>query len=121
MKDRLSTHFHREEFACRCGCGQDTVDAKLLTILQWLRWETKAAICVTSGNRCKEYNLLINGAQRSQHLLSKAADIVVVGWETLDIYNLLDKHFPNTLGLICYKEKSFVHIDSRNTPYRNIR
>ena len=119
MQDQLSTHFYREEFACRCGCGQDTVDAKLLSILQWLRYEIKAAVCITSGNRCAAYNESVNGAPHSKHIISKAADIIVVDQIPLAIYHLLDKHFPNTLGLICYK--TFIHVDSRSVKYRDKR
>ncbi|EAS4214514.1 serine/threonine protein kinase, partial [Salmonella enterica] len=25
----ISKYFKRSEFACKCGCGQDTVDAEL--------------------------------------------------------------------------------------------
>ena len=33
----LSANFNRAEFACKCGCGFDTVDAKLIDYVQQIR------------------------------------------------------------------------------------
>ena len=33
----LSENFSRHEFACKCGCGNDTVDAELIRVLQSVR------------------------------------------------------------------------------------
>lgn len=116
MRDRLSTHFSRQEFACRCGCGRDTVDAMLLSVLQWLRYEMNSAIAISSGFRCDEYNELVQGRPGSWHTVGRASDIVVVGHDPPEVYALLDRHFPNTLGLIEYQ--NFIHIDSRTGKYR---
>ena len=37
----LSTHFNRKEFACRCGCGFDTVDSMTLEALESIRQHTR--------------------------------------------------------------------------------
>lgn len=118
MRERLSTNFNRTEFACRCGCGNDTVDAMLLSVLQWLRFELKSPVVISSGFRCEEYNALVQGRPGSWHTVGRASDIVVVGHESDEVYNLLDKHFPNTLGLIQYP--NFIHVDSRTGTYRKI-
>lgn len=78
----LSPHLSRSEFMCPCGCGLDTVDSALVTKLEALRealggnplWISRGG-----GTRCKPYNVTIGGAEHSQHLLSKAADIEVDG------------------------------------------
>ncbi|BDD88856.1 D-Ala-D-Ala carboxypeptidase family metallohydrolase [Desulfofustis limnaeus] len=116
---RLSTHFSRQEFCCRCGCGFDTVDAELLTVLQWLRWETGKPVRISSGCRCERYNTRVNGAKRSKHLVGRAADIVVDGYRPAEIYHLINTNFPDRLGLIEYE--TFVHIDTRAGKYRDKR
>lgn len=112
----LSTNFSRREFACKCGCGHDTVDAELLTVLQWLRWEVKARIDINSGCRCRKHNRNENGKKRSQHLFGRAADIVVDDVRPAQVFDLLEEQYPARLGLICYDR--FVHVDSRRGKYR---
>jgi len=114
---KLSTHFKRSEFACKCGCGFDTVDAELLMVLQWLRYEVGHPVIVHSGCRCQAYNEKVGGADRSQHLKGRAADISVRDMTPVDIYRIIDKTFSDRLGLIRYD--TFVHIDSRNFRYRD--
>lgn len=109
----ISLNFNRKEFECNCGCKQDTVDFQLISTLEILRevFEGKA-IHINSGNRCVEYNKKIGGTPRSQHLLSKAADIVVEGVNPKEVYDVLDKMCPTSLGLGGYE--MFTHVDVRN-------
>jgi len=113
----LSEHFSRKEFACRCGCGQDTVDAKLIQVLERLRTHYDGQpIRINSGNRCVEYNRRIGGKQHSQHLLSKAADIVVGDIEPGDVYMTLDRLYPGKFGVGSYH--NFTHVDVRDKKAR---
>lgn len=72
---KLTDHFTREEFACRCGCGQADIDPLLIESLETLRSIFQSPIHVNSGRRCVEYNKKVGGSRNSQHLLGKAADI----------------------------------------------
>ena len=107
----LSENFSREEFACKCGCGQDLVDAELITVLERLREWADAPITITSGNRCQIYNNKIGGSPSSQHLLSKAADIQVKGFTPREVYNILNRWYSDAYGIGQYI--TFVHIDVR--------
>ena len=90
----LAAKFSRWEF--KCGCGQDTVDCKLMDVLVDLheylskiqRAETgqPVLINITSGNRCVEYNeevqkrsnpFYVPYSSKSQHLIGRAADFQV--------------------------------------------
>ena len=106
----LSAHFNREEFLCKCGdCGFDTVDAKLLEMLEAVR-ELFGPVTITSGCRCKAHNSAVGGSTRSQHLLGRAADIVVHGVAPWIIAEFcIEMGFP---GVGTYG--SWVHIDSRS-------
>lgn len=107
----LSAHFSRHEFACPCGCGFDTVDAELLITLEALRDYLGAAITVNSGARCLQHNTLIGGADDSQHMVCKAADISVRAVSPIKVAYTLEAHYPDTYGIGRYH--TFTHLDVR--------
>lgn len=106
----ISENFSRVELACKCGCGQDTVDAELLAMMQDLR-NAFGSIVVSSGNRCTEYNKQIGGADNSQHLRGRAADLHFTGVKLDDVAGYINEYYPET-GMGVYG--SFIHLDSRN-------
>lgn len=135
----VSEHFSRHEFACKCGCGQDTVDVELITVLENLRIHfttaknTECIVSVESGNRCVEYNEKVQRqsdptylpySSKSQHLVSKAADVKIymrVGddWQQLppdEVATYLDRKHPNKYGVGYYN--TWTHIDVRKSPGR---
>ncbi len=111
---KLSKHFTRSEFACKCGCGQDTIDAELILILEKIRDRFDCPITISSGNRCPKYNRKVGGAKSSQHKLGRAADIQVKGVKPIAVYNYID--FWHSGGLGSYS--SFTHVDSRSSRAR---
>lgn len=111
MTGNLSEHFHREEFACKCGCGQDTVDAELINILEALRTTLKAPITVNSGNRCLAYNKKVGGKPNSMHLKGRAADITIDGLTPKQVQDAFEVMFPDKYGMGRYD--NFTHVDSR--------
>lgn len=116
----LSLHFNRQEFACKCTrCDQDTVDYKLIEVLEKLRKHVGQPITITSGNRCYEHNINSGGAPKSKHLFSIAADFQVKGWSPTDIYDILDEWYPDQYGLKEYS--SWVHFDVRKHKWRGKR
>lgn len=106
----LSPHFSRSEFACKCGCGFDTVDVELLIYLEKVRTHFEQVVTITSACRCPSYNHVVGGTVRSQHLLGRAADIAVANVSPALVQELLEDH-PGGLG----SYNSFTHIDTRNT------
>lgn len=110
------SYFIREEGACKCGCGFDTMDAELLFVLQTLRAVVGEPIGVNSWCRCEKHNRNVGGKKKSQHLLGKAADIVVGGVHPKEVYRLLNDIFPNQYGIGDYK--TFTHIDVREKKWR---
>ena len=104
-------HFTRKEFACKCGCGQDTVDYELVTVLDRMREYFGVPIIINSGNRCKKYNKKVGGKKNSQHLVSKAADVVVSGVDPEIVRDYLELRYPDRYGIGRYA--TFTHIDVR--------
>ena len=113
---KLSEHFNRSEFACKCGCGFDTVDAELILLLEEIRGTFHRPVVISSGSRCREYNAAVGGKQSSQHLLGRAADIVIHGTDPLDVQRYIDAAYPDSYGLGRYT--NFTHIDTRNKKAR---
>ena len=116
MKTRLSSHFYRKEFACKCGCGGDTVDVELLRVLDQLRMRWMAPVIITSGYRCAAHNAKVGGAPDSQHLVGKAADIAVRGISAETIADYLDDQYPGRYGIGRYP--TWTHIDVREREAR---
>ncbi len=79
--ENLSRNFSEWEFRCHCGCGEVLVDPRLVEALQLLRDKIGHPITVISGYRCFFHNRDVGGVSDSQHLLGRAADVVVKGLE----------------------------------------
>ena len=79
---QLSKNLKRSEFTCSCGCGFDTVDTRLVTMLQSAveyykgvyPFADRVSIVITGGSRCPKHNEAIGGASGSLHLWGQAAD-----------------------------------------------
>lgn len=114
---KVSKHFTRSEFECRCGCGFATVDVMLIGLLESVREHFGRPVRINSGCRCPEYNDMINGTARSKHKEGMAADIVVDDIKPKDVQKfVLDLVGDEWAGVGCYQD--FTHIDSRMTPAR---
>ncbi len=122
---KLSAHYDRSEFACKCGCGYDTVDTELLTLLNIVRNRFEAPVTINSGCRCVEHNEQVQKevnadyvpySSKSQHLLGRAADIVVQGVVPSEVYAFINAHKPLSGGAGNYA--TFTHCDSRNLKAR---
>lgn len=111
-----SPYFKREEFACKCGCGFDTVDTELLDILDDVREYFNAPVTINSACRCEKHNEEVGGSKGSQHKLGRAADIVVRGKTPEEVHDYLDSKYPDSYGLGRYS--TFTHIDSRDNKAR---
>ncbi len=70
-------HFKQSEFSCKCGCGMNNIDLKLVKILDEIRECFGQAVVISSGCRCKNHNAKVGGVQGSRHVQGKAADIIV--------------------------------------------
>ncbi|MDF7670246.1 D-Ala-D-Ala carboxypeptidase family metallohydrolase [Orbaceae bacterium ESL0721] len=108
---QLSPHFKSSEFACRCGCGFDTVNPTLITVLEALRAYFGVPIIINSGCRCQTHNRAVGGVANSQHLLGNAADVVVKNIAPKLVADYLESCYPTCYGIGRYP--NFTHIDVR--------
>jgi uncharacterized protein YcbK (DUF882 family) len=95
---------------------------ELLQNLQIIRDHFQRPIVIISGYRSPERNAAVGGADKSQHLEAKAADIKIAGIPTEEIYNRIDKLISQGKikqgGLGKYVKSGFVHYDVRGTKAR---
>ena len=112
----LSEHFSRSEFACRCGCGFDSISPELITVLEDVRMHFGAPVKINSGCRCEKHNAKVGGVPNSQHVQGIAADIVVIGINTNRVADYLERKYPDRYGVGRYS--SFTHIDVRQAKAR---
>ena len=121
----MTKNFSIGEFECKCGCIMpDEVlynVVKLVNQLQTIRDVIKTPIQINSAYRCRKHNKAIGGSVSSQHILGKAADIVVRGYDpSLEIYPLIEELIKEGLilqgGLGDYT--TFTHYDIRKTKAR---
>ena len=120
----LTQNFTLKEFACKDGTPvPEKYYFNLLVLaeeLEALRAEINKPIIILSGYRTPEYNEKVGGVSHSQHLLAKAADIVVKGMDSKEVYyaieNLIAMKKMKDGGLGLYP--NFVHYDIRKKKSR---
>ena len=144
---KLTKNFNKSEFDCSCGCEMPKEVLinvqKLANQLQMLRDKVEVSIkinssyrCpkhnkairtiseqpiqINSAYRCAKHNKAIGGVKNSQHVLGKAADIVIKDHTAEETYELLDElmHYKTILQGGLGKYNSFTHYDIRGTEAR---
>ena len=115
----LTKNFNSSEFACKDGTSVPSALLSNLQVLaenlQVLRDDLAAPITISSGYRTISHNRKIGGAKNSYHLRALAADIVVKGYTSDQVYKKILQLIKNGKmkagGLHCYK--TWVHYDVR--------
>lgn len=62
------------QYACPC-CGLNLMDQAVLRVVDLIQFIVRAALRVTSGTRCKQYNQEVGGTLNSAHLNGLAIDV----------------------------------------------
>lgn len=113
---KVSNNFRVREFACQDGSDPVFIDRALVNILQQIRDHFKMPVYINSGYRTPEHNERVGGAEYSQHLYGKAADISVKNVEPGHVAEFIETIMPNMGGVGVYYD--FVHVDIRNEKAR---
>jgi len=116
---KLSENFKLSEFRSKDGAyTPDEVRhnlVKLASQLQTLRNHLGRRIHINSGYRSPQHNRAVGGADESQHVLGKAADIVVDGLTPIEVKIAIEALIAQGEmlqgGLSAYN--SFTHYDIR--------
>jgi uncharacterized protein YcbK (DUF882 family) len=93
---------------------------ELATNLEVVRAHFNAPITVNSAYRSAEHNAAVGGSKNSQHLLGKAADIVIKGVSPDEVADAIE--FLIEMGLMKQgglgRYNTFTHYDTRGTKAR---
>lgn len=116
---RITENFSLSEFDCKDGTELPTAllpnVLDLADNLQVLRDYLGVPVKINSAYRTLEYNRKIGGSTKSQHLLGKAADIVVESKSPEEVANIIKYLISEGKmvqgGLKAYK--TFTHYDIR--------
>lgn len=118
----LTENFSKREFACKCGCGLDSVQPTFVNRLQTAKdyLKTKGQdypLVIKSGLRCEAHNKAVGGEANSSHMTGWAADIACAG--NVDRYFL---HLALMMGGFTRigVDKQYLHVDCdpAKPPYR---
>lgn len=116
--------FPEHEFGCRDRargltkppyCNGSTgkgIKVELKEGLLTLREAIGRPIIISSGYRCPAYNKYVGGAPKSQHMLGTAADIMVRGYTSEQLIELVEELDLFT-GRGLYPTRGFAHVDVR--------
>jgi uncharacterized protein YcbK (DUF882 family) len=111
MDVQLSPHFKQSEFACKCGCGFNTVDRRLINGLELMREHIGHPIILTCGCRCPKHNAAVGGVITSYHLQGMAADITCPSVSLRELYKAAYLSIFGEGGIGLYPDKHFIHVD----------
>jgi len=120
----MTEHFKKEEFRSKDGAHFPYEVKQNLKVLaeqlEVLREHFQKPININSGYRSPEHNAKVGGAENSQHLLGKAADVVIDGVSPDEVADaiefLIDNKMMKQGGLGRYN--SFTHYDIRGKKSR---
>lgn len=106
-------NFKVSEFACKCGCGFDEIDQRVMNMAQVIRDELGVPVRVNSGCRCEEHNARVKGAKNSNHIKGLAADLACSKGAKVMFQTIKRLHAEGKLPELdyCIRYKSWVHID----------
>tara|TARA_B110000211_G_C13822478_1_gene439880 strand:+ start:73 stop:453 length:381 start_codon:yes stop_codon:yes gene_type:complete len=120
----MTKNFSKEEFDCNDGSEMPINIyhnmVKVANQLQTLRNFLNKPIHINSAYRSEEYNASIGGVSNSQHIMGRAADIVVKGMTPIEVSEVIEDlikkgdMLQGAIGIY----SSFVHYDIRGTKAR---
>ena len=120
-----TNHFKVKEFACKCGCGKDDIDQRVIDMAETIRTAIGVPVHVNSGCRCEKRNAAVGGVKKkydkagkliskgSNHMYGLAADLSCeLG--AVKMFDTVKKlHAEGKLPDLdyCIRYKTFIHID----------
>jgi len=113
--DKLQTNFQVYEFMQNDGLEFLKLDQEVIDAIQKIREHFNKPVTITSAYRSKSYNASIGGATKSQHIYGRAIDFTISGVAIKTITDYIQKNWKE-LGVRGLElNKSWVHIDVRES------
>lgn len=109
-------NFRKEEFNCRCGCGENRMRPEFMQRLQALRTAYGKPMLITSGYRCPKHPVEASKSQPGMHSTGLAADIGVSGSDAVQVLRLALIAGFRGIGVQQKGSGRFIHVDLRDSP-----
>lgn len=109
-------NFRKEEFNCKCGCGENRMRPEFMDRLQALRSAYGKPMIITSGYRCPKHPVEAAKVMPGMHSTGLAADIGVSGAEAVQVLRLAFDAGFRGVGVQQKGNGRFIHVDLRETP-----
>lgn len=106
---RITKNFKASEFQCKDGSNMVFLDLDLIEKLQALRDYFGKPVKIYSGYRTAAYNSKVGGANNSQHLHGRAADVQIEGVPPIEVCRAMERLGFSGIGFY----KAFSHGDVR--------
>lgn len=104
-------NFHRDEFACKCGCNTNEIQDELIDVLQEIRSTSGVKMIVSSGYRCPQHPDEIVKARPGAHTEGTEADIRVRGEKAWKVVKAAFAHSKITaIGVKQIGGKRYIHL-----------
>ena len=106
-------NFKVSEFTCKCGCGHNPIDQRVIDMAQTIRDALGVPVRVNSGCRCEKHNAKSGGVKGSKHITGKAADLSCSLGAVKMFETVKRLHAEGKLPDLdyCIRYKTFIHID----------
>ena len=118
-------NFKVSEFTCKCGCGFNIIDQRVINMAQTIRDALGVPVHVNSGCRCEKHNANVGGVRKkydkagnliakgSNHIYGLAADLSCSLGAVKMFETVKRLHSEGKLPDLdyCIRYKTFIHID----------
>ena len=106
-------NFNVSEFTCKCGCGKNDIDQRVINMAQTIRDALGVPVKVNSGCRCVKHNANVGGVKGSKHIKGLAADLSCRLGSSKMFETVKKLHAEGKLPALdyCKKYRTWIHID----------
>ena len=104
-------NFTRDEFACKCGCGENKIKDEAIDLAQEVRDEVGFPMPITSGYRCDNHPVEKAKMKPGTHNRGIAFDVGVSGGKARLVTAALLKRSVGGVGVNQKGSARFVHGD----------
>ena len=106
------SYFKPEEWACKCGCGDQKMDEEFIQMINIARSFSDIPFVINSGKRCRKHNKNEGSKPTSSHLKGMAADISCLS--SYDRFRIIEGVVDAGFMRVGIGD-GFIHVDNDNT------
>ncbi|NDC83079.1 hypothetical protein EB093_05370 [bacterium] len=115
--NKISGHFSKRDFVCRCGHCNSAIKISLGLIggLEMLRALSGNRVNIIQGYMCPDAAEKLGSLKRNYYTMGVAADITIDNVPVIDVFRMAHQ-VPEFRGIGLNLDKQCVHVDTRKAP-----